>query len=620
VIREEIAIMKKLNHHNLVSLYEVLDDPNEDSLYMVMEMCKKGVIMKVGMNETADPYDVESCRCWFRDMILGIEYLHAQGVAHRDIKPDNLLLTEDDELKIVDFGVSEIFEKASDMLSAKSAGSPAFLPPELCVSSHGTVSGKAADIWSMGVTLYCLCFGRVPFEKTNILELYESIKVESLEIPDDTDPELRDLIIRILDKDPESRIKMSAIRIHPWVTKSGKDPLMSEEENVAKLVEPPTDEELNRAITSNMSNLLAVVKAVKYFKRLLNKRRPHHTDAILGQSARFVQPPLPLLRPRAAPLNVQTKSDDTHGRQPLEATEVTEGAHRDTDENAREKAPTERDDGAEVVQSPDAVTSGERHHFAALRHANTYDAAFHERFTTAAAADPSQHRALHHSRAGTAHEGRGQAHDPLEDHLYLGLNDASPPAVAESPGAIEMEGEDGIFQAAYRQEVERVREEQGTGATVFLTRRVDKLRTQLRELRDGREPAADGHGAIGGVLDAARKVGGGAGLAGVLRRAREKDAGAGKGEGETTVATKSQEAGCEAPETQSAPKGEGAKQSQGPGAGGGLAGLVAKARQVTADGAQEAGSRFSGAKEALKGETAGKGASKPALTSTSTAD
>jgi [calcium/calmodulin-dependent protein kinase] kinase len=222
--------MKKLNHPNLVSLIEVLDDPEEDSLYMVLEMCKKGVIMKVGIDELADPYSSESCRCWFRDMILGIEYrrflfndpamfnvdklsVHAQGVVHRDIKPDNLLLTEDDVLKIVDFGVSEMFEKASDMMTAKSAGSPAFLPPELCIARHGDISGRAADIWSMGISLYCLKYGRIPFERSGVLELYEAIKNDKVEYKHDNEPEFQDLMERILEKDPKKRINMDELRV-----------------------------------------------------------------------------------------------------------------------------------------------------------------------------------------------------------------------------------------------------------------------------------------------------------------------------------------------------------------------------------------------------------------------
>ena len=217
LIKEEIAIMKKLNHPNLVSLIEVLDDPNEDSLYMVLEMCEKGVVMKVGVNERADPYDPEDCRCWFRDLILGIEYLHAQGVVHRDIKPDNCLLTADDELKIVDFGVSEMFEKQSEMKTAKSAGSPAFLPPELCVSKHGDISGKAVDIWSMGVTLYCLYFGKIPFEKSGVLDLYESIKNDELEMGEDCEEDFKDLMHRILEKNPDKRITMPELRVGVWI-------------------------------------------------------------------------------------------------------------------------------------------------------------------------------------------------------------------------------------------------------------------------------------------------------------------------------------------------------------------------------------------------------------------
>jgi [calcium/calmodulin-dependent protein kinase] kinase len=132
---------------------------------------------------------------------------------HRDIKPDNLLLTEDDILKIVDFGVSEMFEKESDMMTAKTAGSPAFLPPELCVVRHGEVSGKAADIWSMGISLYCLRFGRIPFERPGALELYEAIKKDDVDYGPDNDPQFLDLMKRILEKDPMRRITMKELRV-----------------------------------------------------------------------------------------------------------------------------------------------------------------------------------------------------------------------------------------------------------------------------------------------------------------------------------------------------------------------------------------------------------------------
>lgn len=123
------------------------------------------------------------------------------------------MVTEDDVLKIVDFGVSEMFDKEGEMRTAKSAGSPAFMPPELCVPKHGHVSGKAADIWSMGVTLYCLLFGRIPFEKHGMIELYQSIRMDKVEFDIKCGGDLQDLLFRLLEKDPEKRIKMDEIRV-----------------------------------------------------------------------------------------------------------------------------------------------------------------------------------------------------------------------------------------------------------------------------------------------------------------------------------------------------------------------------------------------------------------------
>ncbi|KAG6121988.1 hypothetical protein E4U14_000434 [Claviceps sp. LM454 group G7] len=283
LIREEIAIMKKLNHPNLVQLIEVLDDPEEDSLYMVMDMCKKGVIMSVGLDKCADPYSDESCRYWFRDLVLGIEYLHAQGVIHRDIKPDNLLLSDDEVLKIADFGVSEMFDKSDSMRVSKSAGSPAFMPPELC-GKHQQVSGKAADIWSMGVTLYCLKYGKIPFNRAGVLEIYEAVKSDAPVFPEGEDADFVDLMERILEKDPERRVTMPELREHPWVTRGGADPLLCQEDNCANMIEPPNELELNRAFTRKMNHLLSMMKVIHKFKMLLTKTKSKREKGLESSS------------------------------------------------------------------------------------------------------------------------------------------------------------------------------------------------------------------------------------------------------------------------------------------------------------------------------------------------
>ncbi|KAI8988131.1 kinase-like domain-containing protein [Mycotypha africana] len=277
LVRGEVAVLKKLSHPNIVRLYEVLDDPSNDSLYMVFELMENGVVMSIEMDAVAKPYSAEDARRYFKEMMLGIEYLHANDIVHRDIKPDNLLLSKDNVLKIVDFGVSEMFVKGNDKLK-KSAGSPAFMAPELCIAKHGEVSGKATDIWSMGITLYCMIYGQLPFKSANVLELYDMIKEAPIDYHEVTDTDLLDLFERILDRNPETRITMKELREHPWITNRGTEIMIPEAEN-CDIVSEVTEEEMKNAIKS-IGSIFAVMTAVSKFKRRSRRKSKRNKEKL----------------------------------------------------------------------------------------------------------------------------------------------------------------------------------------------------------------------------------------------------------------------------------------------------------------------------------------------------
>lgn len=235
-VRREIAILKKCVHPNIVRLLEVLDDMSSKKIYLVLEYLEKGEI--IWHDESGNPVMTrQRIRGIARDVLSGLEYLHFQGIIHRDIKPANLLLSADDTVKISDFGVSFIssYGTSDEFELAKTAGTPAFFAPELCCTSAESRKPitHMIDIWAFGVTLFCLLYGRVPFIADSEYELFSVISNQKLEFPqlgankfksdEDEDVEdleqAKDLLRKLLEKDPDRRIDISEIKRHPWILK-----------------------------------------------------------------------------------------------------------------------------------------------------------------------------------------------------------------------------------------------------------------------------------------------------------------------------------------------------------------------------------------------------------------
>ena len=121
----------------------------------------------------------EACR-FYKQIVAGIEFLHSKGIAHRDLKPENLLLDKNKDLKIVDFGLSNMYKPGETLKTA--CGSPCYAAPEMIAGKR--YEGLKVDIWSSGVTLYAMLCGFLPFEDPNTALLYKKILKGDFELPD----------------------------------------------------------------------------------------------------------------------------------------------------------------------------------------------------------------------------------------------------------------------------------------------------------------------------------------------------------------------------------------------------------------------------------------------------
>lgn len=203
-----------MRHNNVIQLYEIIE--TEKELFMIMEYPNGGELFNYIVRHTR-LQEKQACK-FYQELIAGIEYLHQSGVCHRDLKPENLLLDYDQTLKIVDFGLSNMYEK--NQLLKTACGSPCYAAPEMIAGKK--YHGIRTDIWSSGVVLYAMVCGYLPFEDPKTSNLYKKIMNAQYTLPKFLSSDCKDMLTRILNTNSEERYKISDIRGHPW-TKRNKE-------------------------------------------------------------------------------------------------------------------------------------------------------------------------------------------------------------------------------------------------------------------------------------------------------------------------------------------------------------------------------------------------------------
>ena len=211
-LEREIEILKKLKHPNIVQLYGVIETDNQ--ILLIMEYIKgqelyQYILIKKKLSEE------EAC-LYFKQIISGLEYLNKLKIAHRDIKTENILIEQNSKtIKIIDFGLSNTYGDKENKMLRTPCGSPFYAAPEMLKGE--LYKGGKVDIWSVGVVLFAMICGYLPFEGEEDTELFKKIVDGKYSIPPHVSNQARELIYQLLSNNPKKRINISKIKKHPWI-------------------------------------------------------------------------------------------------------------------------------------------------------------------------------------------------------------------------------------------------------------------------------------------------------------------------------------------------------------------------------------------------------------------
>ena len=254
-VQTEIEILQRMSHINVIKAKKILKD--SENIYIMMEYCEKGELFHYIEKEICLSND--EAACYFYQLINGLEYIHQKGIVHRDLKLENILLSKTNLLKIIDFGLSSYYD--SNKLLSTPCGSLCYASPELL--SGQKYDGILIDIWSVGVILYAMLCGYLPFDDENHGMLYKRIINTELDIPEHLEEDSVDMLRKILVNEPKKRITIKEIKKHKFYIK-GKKEFIRSHPNIVKLI--------NKKITNLQKERSKKIRIIK------NRNKNDETD------------------------------------------------------------------------------------------------------------------------------------------------------------------------------------------------------------------------------------------------------------------------------------------------------------------------------------------------------
>ncbi|CAF2327643.1 unnamed protein product [Rotaria sp. Silwood2] len=211
-LRREASMMQRMSHKNIVQLHEVME--TENSYYIVMDLVQGNEFVKYLTKRKQ--LDENETRKYIRQIVSAVEHMHRARVIHRDIKLQNFMLDQNSDIIIIDFGLSNCLDEKGFLTTQ--CGSPAYAAPEIFAHQE---YGPAVDVWSIGVNMYAMLMGKLPFKvehrSRNLAKLHACI-LKGCEIPNTLSRDCQDLLSRLLEPSPTKRITISEILRHPFLT------------------------------------------------------------------------------------------------------------------------------------------------------------------------------------------------------------------------------------------------------------------------------------------------------------------------------------------------------------------------------------------------------------------